>query len=197
MSDRGSVEYPNPDVIPNRVILVPNGTGLAYAGDIVKSGVFYGLLQNNILVTDTTAALRTRSLTVLQNVRVSKTSASIADGDPLIFVANPTGTANDYWVRTAVAGEAIHAYALETKTTEADILIHGPLRPPFDVVGGTGAGIADILTTLAGATDRMAVLADGAGGIKLTAYVMPTADGNAGQQLETDGSASVTWQAAT
>lgn len=129
MSDVGSVEYPTENILPDRVLTLANGDNTALAGELVASGPFYGLLQDNA------STGNKRGLVVHAIMRVKKTAAAITDGDPLTLVANPTATKNDLWVRTAIATEEIHAYALETKAgADPDILIVGPLVPPFAVL---------------------------------------------------------------
>lgn len=192
MSDVGSVEYPTENILPNRPMSLGNGDGTALAGEVVASGPFFGLLQDNASNGDV------RGLVVHAVMRIRKTTAAIADNDPLTFVANPTGTKNDVWVRKAVAGEAIHAYALELAAQDTtDILVVGPLVPPYALVGEAGgdAFAAALLATVTGATAGQILVADGANDVELTDYAVPTADGALNEILKTDGAAAVTWQA--
>lgn len=129
MVDVGSVEYPTENILPNRVLVLGNGDFTALAGEVVANGPFFGLLQDNATTGDK------RGLVVHAIMRVRKTSPEIADNDPITFVANPTGTKNDVWAVTAVNPNPIHGYALELAiATTTDVLIVGPLMPPYDIV---------------------------------------------------------------
>jgi hypothetical protein len=109
-------------------------------------------------------------------------------GDPITFEAV---AGKDYLAAdVATAGQAIHAYA--TVAADAgDVLgqIVGPFLPPYGVVGT----MADILAALTGAPAGSIVVADGTGGISVTTYQIPLADGAAGQILATDGALTVSW----
>ena len=125
----GNVEYPENDIIPNCPVTAPNGDNTAIAGEIIASGPFYGLLQFSVSDGDITG------LVVRQNMRVNKTAAAISKHDPITFIDNPTATKNDKFCRTAVATEEIHGYALEDAALNStDVLIYGPVAPPFAVV---------------------------------------------------------------
>lgn len=118
MSMVGTVEYPNPDIIPFRPIECPNGDNTAKAGEIVKSGPHYGLLQDNCKNQDV------RGIMTRGHVRARKTAAAIADNAPLTLVANPTGTKNDKWYRTALTTEPIHGYSGElAPLNSTDVLV--------------------------------------------------------------------------
>jgi len=57
---------------------------------------------------------------------------------------------------------------------------------------------SDIVKTLvAGKTDGQVIVANGSNGVDVTLWHVAKTDGTAGQQLETDGSLAVAWQAAT
>lgn len=190
MSKVGSVEYPTENILPKRPLTLGNGDNKALAGEIVASGPFFGLLQDNANTGDA------RGLVIHAVMRVKKTTPAIADNAPLLCIVNPTGTKNDYWMRTAVAGEEINAYSLELAAEDTtDVLILGPLPPPYDLVGeAAGEAFAAILLALAtGATQGQILVMNGSNSAELTSFAIPVVDGANTEILKTDGSEAVTW----
>lgn len=128
MAKVGNVEYPDSDVLPFRPVEAPNGDFTVLAGEIVKSGPHFGLLQDNASDGDV------RGLVIRSHIRARKTTAAIVDNQPLTLVANPTGTKNDWWFRTAIATEAIHAYAEEAAPVNTTDVLVRMVEAPYSVL---------------------------------------------------------------
>ena len=113
-----------------------------------------------------------------------------AKGDALTFSA--VGGVDYLEARKAVADENIHAYAFKAAlATDTEGQIIGPFLPPFAVYGT----MADVLAAILTADEGQVLVADGAGGVSVTSYVIPLTDGAANQVFETDGAEALTWQA--
>lgn len=124
----GNAEYTDSEVIPLRPLTLANGDHTALAGEVCKSGVFYGMLQDNA----STGDLRSLTLGILRLKKIyGGGSDTIATGDPITFVVNPTATKNDYWVTQAGSSDEIHGYALENVLDDDTDVLVLIFRPPF------------------------------------------------------------------
>lgn len=192
MSKVGAIEFPRTDIVVNRPVALSNSTSIL-AGKIVLSGDYFGLLDHTV---DTSGQLR--GLVINNIMRVDKKAGGgliIATGDAIKF----TQVAGEDWyeVQKAGAGDTVHGYAMEAAgATSTDILIKGPLEPPFALFGEAAGDTiaAEILALLTGATAGQVLVADGANGVQLTSFAIPVADGGANEILKTDGAEAVTWQ---
>lgn len=115
--EHGWIIHPINNIIPDRQFTtseLPNGTNVAYAGDVVQHGPFIGLLEKDVDGNDSAYRdLLLNCIAIVKKINGGGTD-TIATGAYVTFVANPTATANDLWAETATpATDPIHAIALE------------------------------------------------------------------------------------
>lgn len=130
-SYNGVYVYPDPFIIPKRPLALPNGTFKIFAKEIGKSGPFFGVVENDYTGNGTIGYLVVEQIVKVKKITVG-TGNAITNGDALSLVANPTATANDYWVRKAQSADPIHGHALEDAAAGVtEVLMKGPYRPPY------------------------------------------------------------------
>jgi hypothetical protein len=128
--DVGNVENPNPCILPQRVITLSDSTSIL-AGNIVKSGPHFGMLQDSV-----TTSGQKRGLVMNQIMRIlakSGTGTEISDGAAITL----TQVTDEDWYQAELAGEGdeIHGYAMEAKAAGGtDVKIKGPLPAPFTTI---------------------------------------------------------------
>lgn len=113
----GFIVHPLNNIIPNRyctAALLPNGSNLASAGEVINIPPFIGLLEKDVDGSlNEYRDLLINCIAIVRKINSGGTD-TIADGAYITFVANPTATKNDLWAETATSGvDDIHAISLE------------------------------------------------------------------------------------